>query len=139
MTTIAAFRRKKICRKRVIMLTLRSKPRLHRQLTQKKTMLRNIASTTRQKLLNSTPLVPYLTQTLGKSILKNRYPVPSIRGQLPFFLDVHSHNFQFNQTFNDTESTLLPPNLEILPRDLFDNPNTTLDIAYHLIEQWQQD
>ena len=32
--------------------------------------------------------------------------------------------FQFNQISNDTESILLPPNLEILQGDLFENPNT---------------
>ena len=36
----------------------------------KRTMLRNIASTTRQKLVNSTPPAPKLTQIPAKSILK---------------------------------------------------------------------
>ena len=62
----------------------------------KRTMLRNIASTTRQKLVNSTPSAPNLTQIPGKSILKNRYPIRSNRGQPPSSSDVHSPNFQFN-------------------------------------------
>ena len=90
----------------------------------KRTMLRNIASTTRQKLVNSTPSDPNLTQIPGKSILKNRYPIRSNRGQPPFSSDVHSPNFQFNQISNDFESILLPPNIEILHGDLFENPHT---------------
>ena len=87
-------------------------------------MLRNIASTTRQKLVNSSTPAPNSTQIPGKSILKNRYPIRSNRGQPPFSSDVHSPNFQFNQISNGTESILLPPNLEILQGDLFENPNT---------------
>ena len=91
----------------------------------KRTMLRNIASTTRQKLVNSTTPAPNLTQIPGKSIRKNRYPIRSNRGQPPSSSDVHSPNFQFNQFSNDTESILLPPNLEILLGDMFENPNTS--------------
>ena len=80
----------------------------------KRTMLRNIASTTRQKLVNSTQSAPKLTQIPGKSILKNRYPIRSNRGQPPSSSDVHSSNFQFNQISTDTQSILLPPNIEIL-------------------------
>ena len=43
----------------------------------KRTMLRNIAPTTRQKPVKSTPPAPNLTQISGKSILKNRYPIRS--------------------------------------------------------------
>ena len=87
-------------------------------------MLRNIASTARQKLVNSTPSAPNLTQIPGKSIPKNRYPIRSNRGQPPSSSDVHSPNFQFNQISNDTQSILLPPDTEILRGDLFENPNT---------------
>ena len=90
----------------------------------KRTMLRNIASTTRQKLVNSTHSAPNLTQIPGKLILKNRYPIRSHRGQPPSSSDVHSLNFQFNRISNDTESILLPPDIEILHGDLFENPNT---------------
>ena len=89
----------------------------------KRTMLRNIASTTRQKLVNSTPRARKLTQIPGKLILKNRYPIRSNRGQPLSSSDVHSPIFQFNQISNDTESILLPPNLEILQGDLLKNPN----------------
>ena len=84
--------------------------RLHRQWTQKE-LLRNIASTARQKLVNSTTSAPNLTQISGKSILKNRYPIRPNRGQQPSPSDVHSPNFQFNQISNDTESISVPPNL----------------------------
>ena len=90
----------------------------------KRTMLRNIASTTRQKLVNSKPPAPYLKQIPGNSILKNRYPIRSNSGQPPSSCDVHATNFQFNQISNDTESILLPPNIEILQGELFENPNT---------------
>ena len=87
-------------------------------------MLRNIASTTRQKLVNSTQSAPNLTQKPGKSILKNHYPIRSNRGKPPSSSGVHSPNFQFNQDSNDTQSILLPPNIEILQGDLFENPST---------------
>ena len=90
----------------------------------KRTMLRNIASTTRQKLVNSIPSAPTLTQMPGKSILKNRYPIRSNRGQPPASSDVHSPNFQFNQISNVIGSILLPPNNEILHGDLLENPHT---------------
>ena len=95
----------------------------------KRTMLRNIASTTRQKLVNSTPSAPNLTQIPGKLILKNRYPIRSNRGQPPSSSDVHSPNFQFNQISNDTQSILLPPNIAILQGDLFGNPNTSFGLC----------
>ena len=87
-------------------------------------MLWNIASTTRQKLVNSTPSAPKLTQIQGRSILKNRYPIRSNRSQPPSSSDVHSPNFQFNQISNDIESVLLPPNIEILHGYLVENPHT---------------
>ena len=90
----------------------------------KKTMLRNIASTTRQKLVNLTTSAPKLTQIPGKLILKNRYPIRSNRGQPPSTSDVLSPNFQCNQISNVTESILLTLNLEILQGDLFENPIT---------------
>ena len=90
----------------------------------KRTMLRNIAFTMRKKLVDLTLLAPNLTQIPGNSILKNRYPVRSNRGQPPSSSDVHSHNFQLNQISNDTESILLPRNLAVLLGDLFENPNT---------------
>ena len=90
----------------------------------KGTMLRNIASTTRQKLVKSTPSAPNLTQIPGKSILKNRYPIRLNRGQTPSSSNVHSPNFQFNQISNDTQSILLPRNIEVLQGDQFENPNT---------------
>ena len=89
-------------------------------------MLRSIGSTTRQTLVNSIPPAPKLTQKPGKSILKNSYEIRSNRGQPPSFFDDLSPNFQFNRISNDTESILLPPNLEILRGDLFENPNTNL-------------
>ena len=87
-------------------------------------MLGNLASTTQQKLVNSTPPAPNITEIPEKSILKNRYPIRSNRGQPPSSSDVLSPNFQVNQISNDTESILLPPNLEISQGDLFENPNT---------------
>ena len=87
-------------------------------------LLRKIASTTRRKRVNLTPPAPNLTQIPGKSILKNRYPLRSNRGQPPSSFDVHLHIFQINEISNDTESFSLPPNLEILPRELFEKPNT---------------
>ena len=90
----------------------------------KRTMLRNIASTTRQKLVKSTPSALNLTRIPRKLILKNRYPIRSNRGQPPSSFDVHSPNFQFNQFSNDFESILLPPKIEFLHGDLFENPHT---------------
>ena len=98
-------------------------------------MLRNIASTTRRKLVISTPPASNLTQIPGKSILKNRYPIRSNRSQPPSSSDVHSHIFLLNHIFNYTESILLPPYLGILRADLFENPNTNFGqcISSHLV------
>ena len=87
-------------------------------------MLPTIATTTRQKLVISTPPAPNLAQILGKSILKNRNPIRSNRVQPPSSSDVPSPKSHFNQIFNGAESILLPPNLEISQRDLVENPNT---------------
>ena len=62
---------------------------------------------------------PNINKTPGKSILKNRYPERSNRGQPPPSNVISSARFQLNMCATSIENADLPKIVRILQRDLF--------------------
>ena len=85
---------------------------------EKRTILVQTAQKARPISQSGIP-VPNINKTPQKSILKERYPERSNRGQPPPSSDIYSASFQLNMCATSIESVDLPESVQILQRDLF--------------------